>query len=54
MVFQHNHPLELKDRHLISNDPLLMKELELFVKCKISIAAIHKIVKKKFKLRVRY
>lgn len=53
-VFQHNHPLEIKGRQHLINDPLLMKELDLFVRCNLTCAAIHKIVRKKYKLKVRY
>lgn len=50
---QHNHPLELKDKHYL-NDPLIRKELELFAKVGLSVANIYKIIKKKFAVKVRY
>ena len=36
------------------NDPLIMKEMDLFVKCKLSVANIYNIVKKKYQIKIRY
>ena len=51
---QHNHDLDVKDKHYLVNDPLIMKEMDLFVKCKLSVANIYNIVKKKYQIKIRY
>ena len=54
MSMWHNHELIVKDKHYLINDPLLLKELDLFVKCRLSVANIYQIVKKKYAIKVRY
>lgn len=54
IIFQHNHTLEVKDKQLLLTDPLLVKELDMFVKCGLSCANIYNIVKKKYQIKLRY
>lgn len=54
MNMWHNHSLELKDKHYLVNDPMILKEMDLFVKCKLSVGNIFNIVKKKYMIKIRY
>ena len=35
LIMQHNYDLDVKDKHYLVNNPLIMKEMDLFVKCKL-------------------
>jgi hypothetical protein len=49
----HNHPIEIKDKHIISNKQI-EDELKLFIKCRLTVAQMHSVINKKFGIKSRY
>ena len=49
----HNHAIEIKDRHIISNKQI-EDEIKLFIKCRLTVAQMHTIINKKFTVKSRY
>lgn len=53
MRMHHNHPIEIKDKHIISNKQV-EEEIKLFIKCRLSVAQMQSIINKKFNVKSRY
>ncbi len=53
MRMHHNHPIEIKDKHIISNKQI-EEEIKLFLKCRLTVAQMHTIINKKFGVKSRY
>jgi len=53
MKMVHSHPPELLERHFINNE-LVIRELQLYVECKLPYNFIHQLINKKFGINVRY
>ena len=49
ICMQHNHPLEVKDRHTIISSPEMLNDIDLFVRCQVSVSNIVKLLNKKYK-----
>ena len=49
----HDHPLEIYDRHYISNEPIL-NEIKLLLECKVPVWLIFNTINKKFQQKIRY
>ena len=48
MNMQHNHELSVKDRATIVSSPQMLTDLQHWVKCKVSIPNIVKLLNKKY------
>ena len=49
LIMQHNHPLQIKDRSTIISSPEMLKDVELWTKCKVSVPNMVKLLNKKYK-----
>jgi hypothetical protein len=49
----HNHPIEIKDRHIINNKQI-EEEVKLFIKCKLTVAQMYTVINRKFGVKSRY
>ena len=48
MQMQHNHELLVKDRATILSSPEMLKDIQHWVKCKVSVPHIVKLLNKKY------
>lgn len=53
LVMQHTHELKIRDRNNLLSNSDMIADIELYIKCKLSVAHMVKILNKKYARKVK-